>query len=315
MKVVAYQDDLAPRWDDFVRKSKNGTFLLERGYMDYHRDRFPDRSFIVTDDDGGWLTLFPATARGEVLSSHAGLTYGGFVTTDRMTTPVMLECFAVVCEAARGAGFNAIVYKTIPTIYQRLPSEEDRYALFRLGATLHRRDVLSVIERGTRGPVQERRRRGVKRAAKAGVVVERVTDFAPFWAVLEATLGQRHDTKPVHTLAEMTMLASRFPDNIQLYVARLGDEVQAGIVMYASPQVAHAQYIAATPAGRDSGALDFLVEHLVTTAYGDARWFDFGISNEDDGRVLNTGLVDQKEGFGARAVVHDHYTLTLRGES
>jgi hypothetical protein len=311
LKVVTYQDDFASKWDDFVRTSKNGTFLHERGYMDYHRDRFPDRSFIVTDDAGGSLALFPATSRGRVLSSHAGLTYGGFITTDRMTTPVMLDCFAAVCDVARAAGFDAIAYKTVPFIYHRLPAEEDRYALFRLGAQLHRRDVLSVIERGNRAPVQERRRRGVRRAANAGVVVEEMTDFAPFWAVLEATLGERHGTKPAHTLAEMNLLASRFPGNVRLHVARLDAEVQAGIVMYVSPQVAHAQYIAATPAGRASGALDLLIEHLVTTVYHDTHWFDFGISNEDDGRLLNIGLVEQKEGFGARALVHDHYTLSL----
>jgi lipid II:glycine glycyltransferase (peptidoglycan interpeptide bridge formation enzyme) len=229
-----------------------------------------------------------------------------------MTTPLMLDCFEAVCDAARTAGFSTIAYKTVPSIYHRLPAEEDRYALFRFGAQLHRRDVLSVIERDNRGPVQERRRRGVKRAAKAGVVVEQMTDFAPFWAVLEATLGERHGMKPVHTLAEIHLLASRFPQNVQLFVARMGAEVQAGIVMYVSAHVAHAQYIAATPTGREAGALDLLVEHLVTTACRDARWFDFGISNEDDGRFLNTGLIEQKEGFGARAFVHDHYTLALR---
>jgi hypothetical protein len=34
--------------------------------------------------------------------------------------------------------------------------------------------------------------------------------------------------------------------------------------------------------------------------------FDFGTADECDGRYLNRGLIDQKEGFGARAVVHDH---------
>ena len=42
---------------------------------------------------------------------------------------------------------------------------------------------------------------------------------------------------------------------------------------------------------------------------GPERYFDFGISNEQGGRKLNRGLIDQKEGFGARAVVHDHYAI------
>ena len=43
---------------------------------------------------------------------------------------------------------------------------------------------------------------------------------------------------------------------------------------------------------------------------GAAERFDFGISNERDG-TLNPGLMRNKEGFGARAVVHDRYVLEL----
>ena len=50
---------------------------------------------------------------------------------------------------------------------------------------------------------------------------------------------------------------------------------------------------------------------LLQDTYADKPWFDFGISNEDHGRVLNEGLVMQKEGFGARSVVHDHYELRV----
>jgi hypothetical protein len=41
------------------------------------------------------------------------------------------------------------------------------------------------------------------------------------------------------------------------------------------------------------------------------HYFDFGISNERGGRILNEGLADYKEGFGARAVAHDFYELML----
>ena len=38
---------------------------------------------------------------------------------------------------------------------------------------------------------------------------------------------------------------------------------------------------------------------------------EFGISTEEGGTVLNRGLIDYKEGFGARAVVHDFYELDV----
>ena len=36
-------------WDQFIRESKNGTFLFMRDYMDYHQDRFVDFSAIATE--------------------------------------------------------------------------------------------------------------------------------------------------------------------------------------------------------------------------------------------------------------------------
>jgi hypothetical protein len=75
--------------------------------------------------------------------------------------------------------------------------------------------------------------------------------------------------------------------------------------------VAHAQYIAASDAGRETGALDGLFQHLISLHAATHRYFDFGISNTDQGRVLNEGLVRQKEEFGGGAVVHDVYRATL----
>ena len=41
--------------------------------------------------------------------------------------------------------------------------------------------------------------------------------------------------------------------------------------------------------------------------YKDIPYFDFGTSNEQQGRVLNTSLIYQKEGFGGRGVCYDCY--------
>lgn len=87
------------------------------------------------------------------------------------------------------------------------------------------------------------------------------------------------------------------------------DVVVGGAVMYLTERCAHVQYTASNPAGRAANALDLLFFALIEEHAG--RWFDFGISNEGDGRVLNHGLIDYKEGFGARTVTLDHYEILL----
>lgn len=81
-------------------------------------------------------------------------------------------------------------------------------------------------------------------------------------------------------------------------------------MIFLSEQVAHAQYISASEKGQGLGALDMLFAQVIDE-YSHLRWFDFGISNEQDGRYLNAGLVEYKESFGGRSVVHDQYTLSF----
>jgi hypothetical protein len=121
-------------------------------------------------------------------------------------------------------------------------------------------------------------------------------------------LESRHAAKPVHTLEEITLLASRFPQRIKQFSAYLGDEIVAGATIYETPTVARAQYGAVTENGRHSGAQAFLFDWLIEQ-YKDKRFFDFGTSNQKEGRGLNHSLLDWKEGFGARVYTQDHYEI------
>jgi hypothetical protein len=81
------------------------------------------------------------------------------------------------------------------------------------------------------------------------------------------------------------------------------------MTIYETPRVAHAQYIATSEIGRRMGALDLLVSWLVNEVYQGKEFFDFGGSNEEEGRALNHGLLEWKEGFGARSFAHDFYQI------
>src|SRR5689334_12021295 len=87
MRVERFTVATRSSWDQFVRSSKNGTFLFLRDYMEYHQDRFEDHSLIVRaeGEPGPVIGLLPANRRGGVLESHGGLTYGGVVSGASMT--------------------------------------------------------------------------------------------------------------------------------------------------------------------------------------------------------------------------------------
>lgn len=304
-----YSDSDAESWNRFNAASKNGTFLLDRNYMDYHRDRFEDHSLLAFDSDGALLAVIPAHRRDDMLVSHGGLTYGGVVSDAAMTPLKMLSLFDTLLAHLRSENMRGLYYKTIPRFYHRQPADEDLFALFVHQAVLKRRDLTSAIDPQFPAPAQSRRKRGMKAAAKAGLTVGPSDRWEDFWAILAQNLGDRHNLKPVHSVAEIRLLHSRFPEAIKLWCVTQGDSVVGGAVMYLTPRCAHVQYTASNPAGREANALDLLFFALVEE-YRD-RWFDFGISNEGDGRQLNHGLIDYKEGFGARTVTHDHYEILL----
>ena len=79
--------------------------------------------------------------------------------------------------------------------------------------------------------------------------------------------------------------------------------------MFVTKEVAHTQYIMTLEEGQKYGAVDFLIHELISKVYKDKNYFDFGISNEDNGKKLNIGLLRWKEGFGARTISHNFYEV------
>ena len=310
-KIKRYTPALANEWNQFVAASKNGTFLFDRRYMDYHADRFQDHSLLFYIGER-LLAVLPAHQLGDTLCSHNGLTYGGLVMSPRLTVVQTMHLFRELNDYLRAEGFRHVSYKCIPWIYHRLPAEEDLYALYHeCRARMVARDFATDVFLHGDMRWERVRRRGVCRAQKAGVIVERSDDYAAFWEVLSQNLQTKYGVKPVHTLQEITLLHSRFPENIVLYQAVRDGVVLGGVVLYITPQVVHAQYSSATPEGKKLGAIDLLYRRIFND-YENYSHFDFGRSTENpDGSGLNEQLVFQKEGFGGRGLCYDIYEYDL----
>lgn len=311
MNILRYTAAYKNEWNLFVKSSKNNHFLFNRDYMDYHSDRFKDHSLMIYSASGKLLALLPANEGEKCIYTHQGLTFGGFIVDDKIKTTDMLDVFQAVRAYLKTFGFEKLIYKCIPYIYHIKPAEEDRYALFINDATLIRRDVTSTIDLTTPLKYSKGRKWSINKAKKEGILVDESVDYDAFWRLLEGVLQDNHSAKPVHTLDEIKLLASRFPGNIRLFLARKEEVILSGALMYENQYIVHTQYMANSTEGREIGALDLVIDYLLTEYYKGKRYFDFGISCEQSGRYLNAGLISQKEGFGARPVVHDFYELKL----
>ena len=332
MTIIPYSVYRKETWDAFVEMSKNGTFLLKRGFMDYHSDRFFDCSLFIyagISPDGEFkekslttkdlVAVFPANWDKEqrTVYSHQGLTYGGLVVLPEVTQKEVMDMMQAVLQYYRDMmQAERFVYKPIPYIYSSVPSGEDLYALFRAGAQLSRRLVSTCVSMRNPMKMMTLRVRQAKKAVEHGFYIDRMAEgdtktLEEYWTLLEHVLEKYHNSRPTHTLQEMAMLMKNFPRNIRLYIVRLEKRIMAGVVIFECRKVAHVQYIASGEEGRQYGALDLLFRHLINERYKTFDYFDLGTSNEDGGRYLNEGLIFQKEGFGGRAVCYDTYEISI----
>ena len=309
-EVKQYTQEQAQEWNEFIEDSRQGTFLFNRSYMDYHADRFQDASLMIYRKEQLYA-LLPANRLGDTLYSHQGLTYGGLITKKQATTAEICEVFIKINEYLYHSGVQRVIYKPTPWIYHCYPSEEDLYALtYICHAQITSRDISSTIPFDSRIKFTESRRSGIRKATRAGVTVRESKDLATFWDILDKNLTNKYATHPVHTLEELILLHSRFPNSIKLFMAYNDKEIAiGGTIIYEMPQVVHTQYISASPEGKKIGALDLLFDYILNNVYANHKgYFDFGKSTEEQGKVLNEPLIFQKEGFGGRGVCYDCYT-------
>jgi hypothetical protein len=316
LTIRAYCQNDAGAWDAFCNESLQGTLLHTRRFLSYHGERFVDRSLII-EDEGKCVGLFPSAlspSNNKLVVSHPGLTYGGVVHQGNLRGERMIEALTMIKRHYASLQLTKLLYKAVPTFYHQAPSQDDLYALFRLRAKRTRCDISSTIDLRNRLSVSERRRRGLKKAVKAGVkIVEGSQYLSELWGVLFENLERKHGLSPVHNLEEIQLLAERFPDNIRCICGEENRKVIAGTILFITPTTYHAQYIASSEIGYDVSALDAIFEHCIQDAQqNNKRWFDFGISTEDNGFMLNDGLYRFKSEFGAGGSLHEFFELPLQ---
>ncbi len=298
-------------WNMFVSNSKNSLFMFDRNYMDYHSDRFKDHSLLFYDDNI-LVALLPMTENGKKFVSHGGLTYGGFITNSKMKQHILNDCMEALCIYAKNNLIESIDYKLIPHIYHEQPAEEDRYALFRCGAKLVKIEAATVINLSNPLKMPKGRKAQISRAKREGCVIVELTDYQSYEQFIELenqVLSEYHNTSAVHTSVEMNLLHERFPKNVHLYVAVKDGKMIAGTILFEYNNVIHTQYMAANKEARQIGALDLVIDFVIEKYKTKKTWLDFGISTEQAGKILNEGLISQKEGFGGRTNVYEMWCL------
>ncbi|MGV3460875.1 MAG: GNAT family N-acetyltransferase [Flavobacterium sp.] len=310
-RIEKYNSSHKPQWDACVKASKNGTFLHSRDFTEYHADRFDDCSLVVFDGEK-IVAVLPANIVGDEAYSHQGLTYGGLIYGPKVKLSAVIQMLKKIMKFLNDSGIIKLYFKAIPSIYHKQPSQEVEYVLFTAGAKLVRRDSLFVYEYGAGQDVERDRRRCIRTGENAGLQVWEDNDFDAFWnEILIPNMDAKHGVKPVHTLEEIKLLQSKFPDSIRQFNVYHDGKIVAGTTMFVTDTVAHPQHISGNADKNKLGSLDFLYDHLLKTFSG-KKYFDFGPSNQKNGTQVDGNLAFWKESFGARVICQDFYEVETK---
>ncbi|MGV3586241.1 MAG: hypothetical protein ACO1OF_04495, partial [Adhaeribacter sp.] len=310
IQVVRYSPTHRDLWNQFNHQAINGLFLFDRNYIEYHQHRFQDHSLLFFQGDD-LIGIFPMNENAGVAFSHQGLTFGGLLIGPRLKIHAYLAAFEALINYLRQHKFKKLIYKAIPFIFQQQLALEDHYAFFRYGFVLKNRSLSSCIDLSQPVPYTKGRKWSLAKALQAGLMVEESHDFAAFMNLVGQILETKYAVQPTHTTEEIIYLAGKFPQNIKLLAVYQEQEMIGGTIIYLSRQVVHLQYIATSDVGKKLHALDLIMHHLIQTHRAEKKYLNFGISPGPDAYGLNTGLIQNKESYGARSLPHDIYELTL----
>ena len=314
MKFVQFDDHLESTWEEFCERSQQDTFLVTRRFLNYHKDRFSDKSLLIYSKDQ-LVALFPASEFGEhnkSIVSHPGITFGGLIHDGRIRGADFEAIYSGLAGYYSGR-YKSMVVKPIPEIYQNKPNDDEKFGLFRVGAKKTQVNLSSAIKLTREYRVSSRRKRNFKKAMKSGLSVGHGMRFLDaFWEILEQNLKSKFGVTPTHSLYEIYELFRKFPDNLALTVALRHGKIVCGVITFSGENINHAQYIASNQTSNEIGGLDFLFQYLIEfSAKSGMEWFDFGTSNLDDSCQLNDGLYQFKSEFGGGGIAYEQYTLEL----
>ncbi len=304
--VKKYEPSYYKQWNSFVSTAKNATFLFLRNFMEYHKDRFGDFSLMVFKGEK-LIALFPANKKDTIIYSHQGLTYGGLLLTSSYGVAKVENLFLAILEFLKQKGFNLIQLKSIPLFYHKNPCNELEPLFLKLKGKITQRAQNFAIDYSLPIPFHKTKLKHFRKSHNLGFKIIETSNFDSFWKeILEPRLKEKHESKPVHTLDEISYLNQQFPNNIIQYNILLEEELLAGITIFKTDSVVKSQYGATTKLGEQHRALDYLFMHLIEKFKSENyRYFDMGII------AGNYSLLKQKEELGCQQYLQDFYEIPI----
>lgn len=329
MELYTYEKKNEREWDQFVEmEALNGTFLQTRRFLEYHpSERFLDNSLLFMDK-GKIIAVCPAciveSYGKKVFFSHKGATFGGLVIDKRWYTWEKVSQIIQNFEHyIQSQGFDEIVLKMTPNIYTNKSMNLFEFAFqyfnYKQYCELNTYIDLTKGEEEIRKSLDRNKIRTLKKACNNNLyfsVLNEDEEIKRFYNLLNMNL-KKYGLLPIHTLEEiMEFKKERLKHEVQFYGVFKDKRMLAGGMLFSfwnrKVKVLHAQNLSADLNFLDTGAISYLYYSVIMEAkrkgYQKLSW---GISTENEGKIINKGLVRNKESYGSEYYLNRTYKKML----
>lgn len=314
LRIEQYSDEFEKKWDEFVlNNSINGTFLQTRNFIKYHpKGAFLDNSLIIFKGSNTIVAVIPACVYYEenlkTFYSHMGSTFGGIILNKKFNDIEHVnEIIKVLNNYFEKGIYSKVIFKNTSQLFSVGNINLIDYFLFKdeyncydeisfyIDFKEYNEDIVSNFTAS--------RRRGYKYSLKNNLEFKKLTtcnEIKLFYDILCNNL-KKFNSKPVHNINQLIdFKENRLTKVVDFYGVYFKDNLIAGSMVFKfDTKVFHTQYLAADQNYLNLYSMNFLDTNLIKTAKEEGfEYFSFGISTENNGRILNYNLAEFKEGFG-----------------
>lgn len=329
LRIQVYDSTKEKEWDEFViNEAINGSFLHTRNFLNYHpRERFKDSSLLLYEEHK-IIAVIPACEIEEddmkVFVSHKGSTYGGIVIHRDYYKAERLISIVEVVDLYLKEKYDKVILKITPDLFCIEKSDLLQYVLSYHGFSSYSElntfidldmvndDVIDIFDRN--------KNRNIKKCIEHNLSFRDLvqdSEITTFYDLLKINLS-KYNLTPIHTLPELLDFKNfRIPNNVKFCGVFDGEKMMAAgmLFVFDNVNVIHAQNLSADYTFKEYSAITFLYYKVIEMAKKDGyKALSWGISTEEQGKILNTGLIRNKESYGSDYQLNRTYYKDYRSQ-
>jgi len=301
LTVRTYIDDIAPRWDEFVRNNPGGTPFHLTAWKRCIEETYGYKSqYFYVERDGKITAVVPVFSvsnwiTGQCLLSTPFAVYGGVCSDDAESENVLVQHLQRLGES-QSVEYLELRYK------KHTPREGfspvSRYATFTAELSSDSEANLKRLPKDTRYMI----RKAAKSPLRGQHGIDQLDAFYRLFCQSMKRLGT-----PVFPLSLFKNLIEEFDPAVDLYIVYLGTDPVAGVFSLFYRDTIFPYYAGATQNANSLAANNFMYWELMKYAVErGCRKFDFGRSK------LGTGAYNFKSQWNMDVHVLDYQVYLIK---